>query len=69
MTASGHSRRSSYVCPMSAHPLTAATFAARASVAISSSALTRMRLNWRVHNIGNLRVALNALVRVFRMRL
>jgi hypothetical protein len=26
-------------------------------------------LNWKVDDIGNLRVALNALVRVFRMRL
>jgi hypothetical protein len=25
-------------------------------------------LNWKVGDIGNLRVALNALVRVFRMR-
>jgi hypothetical protein len=25
-------------------------------------------LNWKVEDIGNLRVALNALVRVFRMR-
>lgn len=66
MSGLGHSRRSTHVCAMSAHPLTAAIFASQASVAISLSALTRMRLNRRADDIASLRVAFNAPMRLFR---